>query len=407
MVAKILRRSSLNLLLGLAVTSLAHAQDTTFLSGEELAARLLQNVVWIAAQDIGEHGYGLVVGGDERTLWVITARHVVVKTAMRGSAIPDEPSHRIRLRFCAGPAGEWVPGSAWPAWEAGGEDIALLSAPRPAEAGRPPGGSRKVAAPHFLESAPRPREYQWVTRALAPQAVVGEPVWLLGSNDECSLVPAQGAVRALADAGHNLRIDFTGVQGGSSGAPVISGRGVLGLMKSAEDLTTTVHDIADLQRRVQALSDVRWQLEDARNIPPTDPQAAAIDLAETLNGYLLAVRNVHMLLQQRQVARAQLDDFIQQRYNVALRRFLRVRDAYDGSLNRFWPPNVLPAWQALRQELWAVHQHFWRIDPLMPEIYKNQQTSAEVRALMTSLEPDLVRLEQEIAQFLRLVGKEN
>ena len=29
----------------------------------------------------------------------------------------------------------------------------VLSAPRPAEAGRPPRGSRKVAQPHFLESS--------------------------------------------------------------------------------------------------------------------------------------------------------------------------------------------------------------------------------------------------------------
>ena len=33
-----------------------------------------------------------------------------------------------------------------------------LSAPRPAEAGRPPWGSSKVAKPHLLESAPRPAE---------------------------------------------------------------------------------------------------------------------------------------------------------------------------------------------------------------------------------------------------------
>jgi Trypsin-like peptidase domain len=384
MAAQAAGRHALSLLLGLAIAGtagIACAQDTTFFSGAELAARLRQNLVWIAAQDIGEHGYGMVVGGDNTTVWVITARHVVVKTAMRGSTTPDEPSHQIRMRFCAAAATGLVPGEPWPGWDTGGEDIALLS----------------VA---------RPRDYQWATRALAPQVTVGEPVWLLGSNDECALVPAQGQVRALADSANNLRIDFTGVQGGSSGAPVLSGHGVLGLMKSAEDLTTTVHAIADLQRRVQALGGVRWELVDARNIPPTDPRAAEVDLAETLNQYLLAVRNVHMALQQRQVARPTLDDFVQ-RYNVALRRFLRVRDAYDGSLNRYWPPPVLPAWQGLREKLWAVHQNFWRIDPLMAEIYKNQRTSADVRTLMAALEPDLVRLEGEIAQFLRLIAKEH
>jgi hypothetical protein len=368
-------------LLGLGLAGLAGAQDTTFLSGEEMAAQLRQNLVWIAAQDIGEHGYGLVVGGDAQTLWVLTARHVVVKTAMLGSPAAEVPSRQIRLRFCAAATNELLTSEPWPGWDAGGEDIALLS----------------VA---------RPRAYQPVTRALASKVVVGEPVWLLGSNDECSLVPVQGQVRVLADAAHNLRIDFAGVQGGSSGAPVLSGFGVLGLMKSAEDLTTTVHAVDDLQRRLQALPSARWELVDARNIPPTDPRAAEIDLAETLNQYLLVLRNIHMLLRQRQIARPTLDDYMQ-RYNAALRRFLRVREAYDGSLNRNWPTPVWPAWRDLRENLWAVHQNFWRINPLMADIYQSQQSSAEGRAQMASLEPDLVRLEFDIAQFLRLLAKEH
>ena len=381
MAAKSAWRQVLSWLPGLVLAGPACAQDTTFLSGEELAARLRQNLVWIAAQDIGEHGYGLVVGGDAQTLWVLTARHVVVRTGMRGSSTPETPSRQIRLRFCTANATELLPSEPWPDWDADGEDIALLS----------------VA---------RPRDYQPVTRALAPQVVVGEPVWLLGSNDECSLVPAQGQVRVLAAATHNLRIDFPGVQGGSSGAPVLSGSGVLGLMKSAEDLTTTVHAIDDLQRRLQALPGHRWELVEARNIPPTDPRAAEIDLAETLNQYLLVLRNVHMLLQQRQVARPTLDDYMQ-RYNLALRRFLRVREAYDGSLNRYWPPPVSLAWRSLRETLWTLHQNFWRINPLMEDIYKSQQSSDGVRAQMASLEPGLVRLESDIAQFLRLLAKEN
>lgn len=381
MAAKSAWRQILSWLLGLVLAGLACAQDTSFLSGDELAARLRQNLVWIAAQDIGEHGYGLVVGGDAQTLWVLTARHVVVRTGMRGSPTPEAPSRQIRLRFCTANATELLPGEPWPDWDADGEDIALLS----------------VA---------RPRGYQPVTRALAQQVVVGEPVWLLGSNDECSLVPAQGQVRVLADATHNLRIDFPGVQGGSSGAPVLSGSGVLGLMKSAEDLTTTVHAIADLQRRLQALPGHRWELVNARNIPPTDPRAAEIDLAETLNQYLLVLRNMHMLLQQRQVARPTLDDYMQ-RYNAALRRFLRVREAYDGSLDRYWPPPVSLAWRSLRETLWTLHQNFWRINPLMEDIYKSQQSSDGVRAQMASLEPGLVRLESDIAQFLRLLAKEN
>jgi hypothetical protein len=396
MAAKVARRHALTFALLRAVLggvaaalwpNLPWAQDTSFMSGEALAAALRQNLVWLEADDIGEHGYGVIVGGSPETLWIVTARHVVAKRAMLGLTVPDRVSQQIRVRFCALAANEKKldRAAATPVvgWDSGGQDIALLSVPRPPD--------------HVL-----------VARALAPFAVVGEPVWLLGSDDDCALVPAQGQVRASADAAHNLRIDFPAnlVQGGSSGAPVLSGYGILGLMKSVDSPTSTVHAMADLQRRVQAHAAARWQLVDARNIPPGDPRAAQVDLAETLNEYLLAVRNVQMRFQQAEVPRASIDIDVK-RYNLALRRFMRVREAYDGSLSASWPPVVLPAWRALREKLWAVHLNFWRIDPLMAGIYKSQKTGAAVQAQMTALEPDLVQLEKDIAQFLRQLVKEN
>lgn len=360
----------------------AVAQDTSFLSGEALAARLTHNLAWIAAEDIGEHGFGLIVGGDGRRLWVATARHVVVRTGLRGSGEPDQPSQRIRLRLCAaGAQGALLEAQPQPGFDAGGEDLALLS----------------VAAPGGFEP---------LTRASAPPPPqVGETVWLLGSNDECAAVPEAGRVRAIVAGRPDLRVDFTGVQGGSSGAPVVSGRGVLGLMKSAEDLTTTVHDLADLQRRVQAVAGVRWQLGPAHNIPPTDPRAAGIDIAETLNQYLLSLRNVHMLLQMPQVARPTLKDYLD-RYNGALNRFLRVREAYDGSFATEWPPTVLPAWRQLRDALWALHLNFWRMNPQMSAVYTNQKTPPELRAQLQALEPELQSLEAGIKDFLALLVKE-
>ena len=310
---------------------------------------------------------------------------------MLGLTAPEQISTQIRVRFCVGDMTQPVTPAASPrtpatpvvGWDSGGHDIALLS----------------VA---------RPRGHVLLARALAPSAAVGEPVWLLGSDDNCALVPAQGTVRAAADAAHNLRVDFPAnvVQGGSSGAPVLSGHGILGLMKSVDSPTSTVHAMADLQRRVQAVSGARWELVDARNIPPGDPRAARVDLAETLNEYLLAVRNVHMLFQQSEVPRASIDNYMK-RYNAALNRFMRVREAYDGSLSASWPAMVLPAWRGLRENLWAVHLNFWRSNLLMAGIYKSQKTSAAVQAQMSALEPDLVQLEKDIAQFLRQLTKEN
>ena len=373
----------------------AVAQDTSFLSGEALAHALRQNLVWLEADDIGEHGYGVIVGGSPETLWVVTARHVVVKSAMLGLTVPEQVSRQIRVRFCADDASAAsaraaatsgtpvTPATPVESWNSGGHDIALLS-------------------------VRRPRDHVLRLRALAPTAVVGEPVWLLGSDDSCALVPAQGKLRQTADATHNLRVDFAAnlVQGGSSGAPVLSGYGILGLMKSVDSPTSTVHAMADLQRRVEALAGARWELTDARNIPPGEPRAAQVDLAETLNEYLLAVRNVRMLFQRGEMPRASIDAYMQ-RYNVALNRFMRVREAYDGSLSASWPAVVLPAWRGLRENLWAVHLNFWRSNSLMAAIYKSQKTSAAMQAQMSALEPDLVQLEKDIAQFLRQLTKEN
>jgi hypothetical protein len=110
----------------------AVAQDTSFLSGEVLAARLTHNLAWIGAEDIGEHGFGLVVGGDGRRLWVATARHVVVRTGLRGSGEPEQPSQRIRLRLCAaGAQAALLDAQLQAGFDAGGEDLALLSVAAP------------------------------------------------------------------------------------------------------------------------------------------------------------------------------------------------------------------------------------------------------------------------------------
>jgi hypothetical protein len=140
MAAKVARRHALTFALLRAVLggvaaalwpNLPWAQDTSFMSGEALAAALRQNLVWLEADDIGEHGYGVIVGGSPETLWIVTARHVVAKRAMLGLTVPDRVSQQIRVRFCALAANEKKldRAAATPVvgWDSGGQDIALLS----------------------------------------------------------------------------------------------------------------------------------------------------------------------------------------------------------------------------------------------------------------------------------------
>jgi hypothetical protein len=80
-----LRRAGAAALLAAGVALAAVAQeDTTFLTGERLAARLMHNLVTVAADDISEQGFGLVVAVTDGEAYVLTARHVVARRPPAG-----------------------------------------------------------------------------------------------------------------------------------------------------------------------------------------------------------------------------------------------------------------------------------------------------------------------------------
>jgi len=343
-----------------------HAQDTTFLDGAALAERLLHNVVRIHAD---EHGYGLVVGADAAFVYLVTARHVV------GARTP------VAVHWCARIALAEAAAEIVAGFDGANDDLALLRLPRPAA-------------------------YEPLPRARAPAARVAlrDAAWLLGRNDECSVIPRAGAIGMLRDERHNLRIDLPGVLGGSSGAPVATGRGIVGITTDSDNVSITALSIERIEQRVREHGGARWSLVDARNVPPTDPQAAEQDLAEMLNQYLFKLRDVHGLLQQRVVARQTFEQAVAQ-YNTAIERYRDARDKYDGTLRRHWHDDVAPAWSTLRDSLWAVHLNFWRVNVHAREIFETERTPTVVREQMKVLEPELAALEGAIAQFLRTLGQ--
>ena len=111
-----------------AAAATATAGPTGFLTGPELAERLLPDVVRIRAIDLQEHGFGLVVGATARHVFVATARHVVAARAPTAPPRRGAAAGRIERSFCAGDgsapvlrAAELVDG-----FDAGGQDLALL-----------------------------------------------------------------------------------------------------------------------------------------------------------------------------------------------------------------------------------------------------------------------------------------
>lgn len=337
---------------------------TTFDDGPTLAQRLLAAVVRIDAE---EHGFGLLVGADRDFLYVATARHVVgsADQATVHGCDPALPSDTAALHIAS--------------FDMASDDLALLRMRRPANFNMP---TRVLAAPE--------------------QVAVADASWLLGRDDRCAVLPRSGAVAARPNARALWRVDMPGVLGGSSGAPVATGRGVIGITTDSDNANITVLDIALIARRVRA-SALPFDLVEADNTPPLEPQAAAQDLAEMLNRYLFALRDTQNLLRQPQVAR---DSFIQAvtAYNATADRFRDAKDKYDGTLRRHWQPDVAQEWAALRDRLWAAHQNFLFVNEHARNIVTTERIPAVVRDRMAALDPELSAIQAAIAQFLNALS---
>jgi hypothetical protein len=344
------------------------AFDTTFDSGPQLGARLIHDVVRIETGQ--EHGFGLIVGASSRHLFVITARHVVA---------PASSGERVEVILCTAVQGDARRAAELLPIEVGQRDLALLRTVRPAD-------------------------YEPTRRALATPADVrvAQDAWLLGEDGRCGVAPRSGSVAALPDGQQNLRIEFPGVRGGASGGPVITGYGVIGIVTNAEDLTYTALGIAAVESVLAAHRQlaVPWQLTAARNIPPDDPRSAEVDLSETLGQYLFGVRNLQRLLSQDSVPRRRFVAFADE-YNAAVNRFRDARTRHDGTLDRHWPPSVLQQWLELREQLWQVHQNFWRMNEDSQAIFDSQRVPASVQQRMHGLDAELSQLEAGIDRFLR------
>lgn len=354
--------------LGCAAALLAAATvqaATTYDDGPTLARRLLATVVRVDAQ---EHGFGMLVGADRDFLYIATARHVV------------SGAERITLQACdAALPGERA-AQHIAAFDLPSDDLALLRTPRPAG-------------------------FQAPTRALAPPEEVAptDPAWLLGRDDSCTVLPRAGAVAARPNARALWRVDMPGVLGGSSGAPVTTGRGVIGLTTDSDNANITVLDATLIARRVQAHG-APFDLVKADNIPPLDPQAAAQDLAEMLNRYLFELRDAQTVLRQPTAARATFTQAVNE-YNVAAERFRDAKDKYDGTLRQHWEPAVAQQWAALRDRLWAAHERFLFVNEHARSIVQTERIPAVVQERMAALDPELSGIQTAISQFLNALSQ--
>ena len=216
-------------MLVLAAAVAARAQNP---SGEAVANSLQSNVVRIVAHSGAgaiRDGFGFVVGEDSGQLYIVTADHVV-----RGDG-PDDIDKKPRVIFSQDRGKEYAGellGTHLPPTEG---DLAVLRIQKP------PG-------------------FTWNRKAQAldlPQR--GTDVWFIGRQGEWYVPTRPGAVNEVEPSG-TIRVDGLPVRVGTSGAPLISQSGILGMIVKDTGDFSEVTPLGLIRRAIEYWH-YPWQLE--------------------------------------------------------------------------------------------------------------------------------------------------
>lgn len=221
---------------------------TALCDGHDMALQLRRNVVSLTVTN-GEqtdYGFGFVVGESNGRLSVATARHVVVCEG------PPGCEATIVARFY-GQAGTYQA----TLWETDADiDLALLSVEAPS--------GYVWEDEWFDDTKPAP----------------DTPVWSIGLNQdwEIPLRSTPGYIRGSEIAGARLLVVETVVGPGSSGAPLIAQRGIVGMIQSDDPMAheTRALWIGTIRTALEEWG-VPWGLSAFHVPPPPEKRSLAIE----------------------------------------------------------------------------------------------------------------------------------
>lgn len=227
--------------LGLVAAS-ARAQE----AGDPLAAALdavrtdqfLYNVVWIEGDAGRQAGAGFIVGRQLEVVWIATAAHVAFRDFRRDVLVPA-PQDGLRIHFHG--QGGSLPVAGPP--RLGRGDLAFIPVFRPPSQFGPDLWREQVIETHLETLAP--------ARLAALPGAIGYG-------------PADGRLQRTPEGGLEL-VEISGAEG-QSGAPVVAGRGLVGMYyQSAGQRMIPIAEIAASARETE----VPWRL--AALPPPARP----------------------------------------------------------------------------------------------------------------------------------------
>jgi hypothetical protein len=148
-----------------------------------------------------ETGFGFVVGASEGQLIVVTANHVV------RSNDPDAGESKVSVTFFGGTS----------------RQAALLS--------------QRLGVPHDLAvlEVPSPSNFRWIAESIAPRTEIvrNQEVWFIGRGGDW-YIPSRGSARIndVPDLQSIIQVDTTAVLRGTSGAPLLTNNGIIGMIVS-------------------------------------------------------------------------------------------------------------------------------------------------------------------------------
>jgi hypothetical protein len=215
---------------GLSVAALAQAAG-----GDGKATALRPNVVKITATlgqgQVPQTGFGFIVGQQGNQLVVVTADHVV-----RG-VDPDAEDKAPLITFFEN-QGSQIRGKLEAVrLQRDRGDLAVIL----------------VQKPDFVS---------FVTQAIdATPAARGLPVWLVGRAGDWSIPIAPGFVAQIDSFTHQIQVEGLAARVGSSGGPLISSNGIVGMIVRDSDLYTEATPIEPIQRQVGEKWHYTWQLK--------------------------------------------------------------------------------------------------------------------------------------------------
>jgi len=248
-------RVALLLLCALGQCAFSHAE-----ASDEMANALRQNVVRIKTtmSTHDENGFGFVVGEKSGQLYIATAHHVVA------SSDPDTTTLKVEVEFFER-RGKMYKAELLGTHDAA-RDLAVLTVP-------PPAG------------------VTWTKRCMAgpDKQKRGVPVWSIGRVQEWKLPVEPGHVASDTSPDWMLDLEGTVVQPGSSGGPVVSDTGIIGMIEQDSVGNTRALSIDFIKRSFEAWNHP-WGLETVKTTlqigpPPPAPTSDAEAITKVIQEY--------------------------------------------------------------------------------------------------------------------------